>query len=476
MLPKPKGYTVFASLISLGGFLNGYDTGSIGAITSMPSFTSKIGDLSPLLRGFTVSLIMMTGAMPSIFGGKLAERIGHLYVIMAGSLVFALGTGMEAGADGLGVLLAGRALAGYFTCFGFARLESSISWRAPFIIQSLLAVVLAAFCGYLPDSPRWLLHKGRRKKALQALERLGIKKEEAEKDILVPVPVAVDVKKGIRGLLRIFEKEYRSRTFLAVFLLGALQLSGIDGVLYYAPTLFETAGLPGTTSTFLASGASAIIMVAITIPATLYVDRWGRRTPGLVSASILSSSIFIIRALYLPDSVHPYGIVRWVVVVLIFVFALTYCATWAVMGKIFASEIQPMKTRNEANSLAQRVSFFANWLVAFLTPIFLVHSNYGAYFMFGGFSLLAVFVMAIWMPETRLRSLEDIQAGVQRLTAKSGINDENAGGKMNGKMRLRRLLKGPILVGAETQTEGVVSGSGSDTSGLGPMRIELSSV
>lgn len=111
-LSEPKGYTIFASLISLGGFLNGYDTGSIGAITSMPSFTSKIGDLSPLLRGFIVSLIMMTGAMPSIFGGKMAEKIGHLYVVMAGSLLFALGTGMEAGAGGLDVLLAGRALAG----------------------------------------------------------------------------------------------------------------------------------------------------------------------------------------------------------------------------------------------------------------------------------------------------------------------------------------------------------------------------
>ncbi|TGO92523.1 hypothetical protein BPOR_0001g00080 [Botrytis porri] len=225
-LSKPKGYTIFASLISRSGFLNGYDTGSIGAITSMPSFTSKIGDLSPLLRGFTVSLIMMTGAMPSIFGG----------------------TGMEAGADELGFLyhqdstmcitrnvrlattihVTAGVCAGYFTCFGSARLESSMSWRAPFIVQSLPAVVLAAFCAYFPDSPRWLLHKGRREEALQALERLEIENEEAEKDILVPVPVSVD----------------------------------------YVPTLFETAGLPGKTSTFLASGVSAILMVAITIPAT----------------------------------------------------------------------------------------------------------------------------------------------------------------------------------------------------------------
>jgi MFS family permease len=111
-ISKPKGYTVFASLISLGGFLNGYDTGSVGAVTSMSSFTNAIGDLSPVMRGFTVSLIMMTGAMPSIFGGKLAERVGHLYVIMAGALLFAVGTAMEGGAESLAVFLAGRALAG----------------------------------------------------------------------------------------------------------------------------------------------------------------------------------------------------------------------------------------------------------------------------------------------------------------------------------------------------------------------------
>jgi MFS family permease len=111
-LSKPKGYTVFASLISLGGFLNGYDTGSVGAVTSMSSFTNTIGDLSPVMRGFTVSLILMTGAMPSIFGGKLAERVGHLYVIMAGALLFAIGTAMEGGAESLAVFLVGRALAG----------------------------------------------------------------------------------------------------------------------------------------------------------------------------------------------------------------------------------------------------------------------------------------------------------------------------------------------------------------------------
>ncbi|KAG9711803.1 hypothetical protein KCU73_g17075, partial [Aureobasidium melanogenum] len=71
-ISRPPGYVLSAIAISLGGFLNGYDTGSIGAVTEMPYFSDSIGELSPFLRGFTVSLIMLTGAFPSFFAGQLA--------------------------------------------------------------------------------------------------------------------------------------------------------------------------------------------------------------------------------------------------------------------------------------------------------------------------------------------------------------------------------------------------------------------
>lgn len=74
--------------------------------------------------------------------------------------------------------------AGYFTCRAAVRLDDSGQWRVLFVVQSVLAVLLAGLCAYLPDSPRWLLGKGRREMALRALECLGIEREEAEKDIL----------------------------------------------------------------------------------------------------------------------------------------------------------------------------------------------------------------------------------------------------------------------------------------------------
>lgn len=92
--------------------LSSYDTGSIGAVTEMPFFTTSIGELSPFLRGFTVSLIMLTGAFPSFFAGQLADRFGGLVIVAVGALVFAIGAVLEGVANTLVTFLVGRALCG----------------------------------------------------------------------------------------------------------------------------------------------------------------------------------------------------------------------------------------------------------------------------------------------------------------------------------------------------------------------------
>ena len=90
-----------------------YDTGSIGAITVMPYFQQDFGVLTPKLRGFVVSFLMLAAAIPSVFAGHLADRFGRLRIVMAGAIVFALGTALEAGSSTLAMLLVGRALAGF---------------------------------------------------------------------------------------------------------------------------------------------------------------------------------------------------------------------------------------------------------------------------------------------------------------------------------------------------------------------------
>lgn len=114
-------------------------------------------------------------------------------------------------------------------------------------------------------------------------------------------------------------------------------------------------------------------MLVVTVPALIYADRMGRRNSVIIGGITLSVFVFIIGCLYASDSVHPYGIGRWFVVLLIFVFALTYCVTWGVVGKIYASEIRPAKTRASASCVAQGPGF-VSYLSALRGTCSLFHS------------------------------------------------------------------------------------------------------
>ncbi|KAF2665645.1 general substrate transporter [Microthyrium microscopicum] len=450
---------MFSSLgVALGGLLNGLDTGCIGPITTMPEFEAVMGKLSPGLLGFTVSLIMLTGAVPSVFAGYFADKLGRLKVIGVGATLFLVGAILQGASSKLATFLCGRAIAGlgegvflsnitvyiseiapsvrrgplasmpqflattgvclgYFICYGTTLVTNQFSWRAPYIVQSAVAVMLMACCIVLPESPRWLVGKGRKEEAIASIKKLGVSMAEAEHDFLGSQNQEATSLSLWHSFSLLFRRGYRARTILALFLLGMVQLSGIDGVLYYAPILFAQAGLPSTTSSFLASGLSAILMLLISIPAWLLADKWNRRTSAISGGLGLSFCMLTIGTLYASNAVHPQGAARWVVIILVFVFGMTFCATWAIVGKIYASEIQPANTRAAANCVAVGLGFFTNFLVAILTPLFLAKSAFGAYFLFGFLALGTVSVLAAYMPETRGRSLENIQEAFHRPVA-----------------------------------------------------------
>ena len=122
--------------------------------------------------------------------------------------------------------------AGYFTCYGSVKIDSSISWRLPFILMAITGIILAISCFYLPPSPRWLLVHDRREDAIRSLTRLEISRTEVEKD-MSKLTARGDPKVSFwQAIGSIFLKKYRLKTILGLFVLGMVQLSGIDGVLY----------------------------------------------------------------------------------------------------------------------------------------------------------------------------------------------------------------------------------------------------
>lgn len=478
----PPKYTAYSLLVSLGGLLFGLDTGCIGPVTTMPQFLATVGPLSSTVHGLVVSSILIPAALASFFAGGLADFLGRPRTVGLGGLIFALGCALEASAAGLPQLFVGRIItgvgeglfmsvmtvyvcelapaqergmlasiqqflttvgicAGYFICFGTVRTDdsSTLAWRLPFALMSFLSLLYAILVLlFLPQSPRWLETKGRKAEADAIWDALGISAASREKAsrqaaddalsltealALTQAPTTTAQTTARPNALEIFHPSVLSRTLLGAFLMAIQQLSGIDGVLFYAPLLFQSAGLTSSTASFLASGISALLMTLVTVPAFLLADRWGRRTSTLAGGVLLSATMLLIGALYAAGAVHPAaGPARWLVVALIYAFALTYCATWAVGIRVYAAEIQPVRTRAPATSLAQSANWLANWLVAFTTPIFLARSASGVYFLFGACSALAVLVCALAMPETKGRTLEEIDAVFERRRADKVLN------------------------------------------------------
>ncbi|TAQ91181.1 hypothetical protein B7494_g564 [Chlorociboria aeruginascens] len=406
----------------------------------MPQFSSSLSPLSPTLHGLLISSILIPAAISSLFSGHLANKLGRIRAISLGTFVFGLGASIESSSVKLGMLIAGRVIkglgeggflsllvvyiteispprsrgtlasipqlfvtigifTGYFLCYGSVSIPSSLSWRLPFVIQALIAFSFTLSTLLLLDeSPRWLTARGRAEESTRVWEALGVRVEERER--IEPGKECDGMSVGMKDILVVFGAKVWKRTMLGK----------------YAPILFQSAGLSSSTSSFLASGISALLIFLVTIPAFLLCDSWGRKTSTLVGGTVQGLCMVIIGILYASDSVHSHsGPGRWVVIIMIYLFAVVFSAAWGVGFRVYVSEIQPMESRAGAASLSLSANWISNWIVAFTTPIFLARSNSGVYFLWGGASWFTVAVCALCMPETRGKSLEEIQGLFEEL-------------------------------------------------------------
>lgn len=188
----------------------------------------------------------------------------------------------------------------------------------------------------------------------------------------------------------------------------------------YAPLLFTQAGLTSSESSFLASGVSGIVIFAVTIPALIFADKWGRRPSTIYGGIGIASVMFLMGGLYAGNAVHQSsGAGRWVIIVSIYVYAAIFCVSWAVGMRTSVAESQPQRTRASATSLAYGGNWVTNFLVALTTPILLARSTYAAYFLFGGCTLLTALVCFMFMPETMGLSLDQIEDVFRRQGTRS---------------------------------------------------------
>lgn len=385
------------------------DTGTIGPVTTMGSFRETFGEFSATIHGVIVSSILIGGVITSLISGILADRYGRTRMIGLGSLIFGIGATLETTSFQLPSFIVGRLikgvgegiflstvyvlvaeispakrrgtvanipqllissgiLIGYFMCYGTANMAGSLSWRLPLAIQAGIAFTNAAASALVPQSPRWLLAKGQVEQARAVIQHLGIAEEEQQELLAQSVASGLEhspdtsFMESVRDTLREFKQAFsasvRGRTIFGCFIMSMQQFCGIDGVLYYAPILFAQAGLDSAQASFLASGISALVLLLVTIPATLMCDMWGRKTSSLVGGTLISFLMFLMGSLYAADKVHPGTPAAWTVIVCIYLFGCVFSVTWALGFRMYMIESLPRKTRSSGASLAQA----SNWV------------------------------------------------------------------------------------------------------------------
>nr|SIP56033.1 putative Sugar Porter [Yarrowia yakushimensis] len=496
-----KLHRIIAAVAGIGFLLFGYDTGVMGGLLTLPTFIEQFPGMdstSPHLdaktrafnstvQGTAVAIYeigCMMGALFTMWGG---DKLGRRKIIFIGSIIVTIGAILQCASYSLSQFITGRVVAGvgvgfttatvpmyqaecarperrgalvmlggalttggialsYWLDFGFYFVHGNDSnWRFPVAFQIVFALVLTGTVMYLPESPRWLIKKGRYEEAagvFAALEDVAIDddyvtqqlrqvqeslmvgqlaQEGIEGDQARRMIAAGNVKLGKEppfrkqlGLLFTFgKKKHFHRAMLAYAQQIMHQMCGINLISYYAAYIFQTSiGMSPLNSRILAACDGTEYFMASWI-AFYTIERFGRRklmlfgtvgqaiTMGILAGTVYAASSIQDGGLDKPQA----GIAA---AVFLFVFNTFFSIGWLGMSWLYPAEIAPIEIRALSQGLSTSANWVFNFLVVMVTPVAFNSIKWRTYIIYACINVAMVPSIYFFYPETMGRSLEEI--------------------------------------------------------------------
>ncbi len=436
---------LISGIAAMAGLLFGFDTGIIsGALL----FIENDFILSIQMKEWIVSSVLFGAMTGSLFSGKLTDSVGRRHTMLLISGLFISGTLIASLATTVSLILVGRLIIGLAIGIGsytaplyiaeispvqlrgalvslnqlaitigiltsylinYSFTHSHGSWRWMFGIGIIPATLLSLGMIFLPESPRWLIKKNQTRRAIDILQKL------------LPKETIVHEVASIKHSLQTAKPRFRdilSPWIRPVLFLGALlgfiqQATGINTIIYYAPTIFKLAGFHDTSSSILATIGIGVVNVAATIFAVFYLDQLGRRPlliTGLIgmALSLLGLSlVFLFIDANLPS-------LRWIAMGCTFSFIICFAFSLGAILWLVVSEIFPLDLRGIAMSVAVFSCWFWNFAVSstFLSLL----NTLGPSHTFLLYAILCVFSLIFCyykIPETCGVTLEQIEENIR---------------------------------------------------------------
>ncbi|KAG6827007.1 hypothetical protein H0H92_013591 [Tricholoma furcatifolium] len=392
----------------------------------------------------------ITAAMPAgsligaLFVTSLADRFGRKNLVVVAGMIWVIGSILQCASINRGMLVVGRIISGlsvgissavvpiyqseitapsirgrivslqqwsitwgiliqYFIQFGTSYIDGVASFRIPWGLQMIPAIILSIGMLFFPESPRYLFDKGHEDEALQVLADLhggGDKNDELVRLEFEEIRQQVEYERteGAKSYLDLFKGNNPRRVFLGCSLQMWSQLSGMNVMMYYIIYVFRGAGLTGTRGNLIADSVQYVLNVALTVPAIIYIDKWGRRP--MLLAGTLAMGFWLCLVGGLQGRYGAWGFVDG-----------DSSPIWLVAGHDHATKaiIYSLKVRGKAVSLATATNWTFNTALAFAVPPGLASIAWKTYFIFAAFNFAAFVHIFFMFPETVGRTLEEVE-------------------------------------------------------------------
>ncbi|KAF5338382.1 hypothetical protein D9611_012469 [Ephemerocybe angulata] len=458
---------------AFGGILFGYDTGGISGIKEMRSWLMQFGVRIPekvtatnpegwaitsSTESLVVSILSAGTFVGALLGAPMADFVGRKWGIVLACLVFSVGVAMQTAATAIPLFIVGRVFAGlgvglvsvlipmyqsecspkwirgavvstYQWAITIGLLLSAVvndatkdrvgptAYRIPIALQFVWAGVLAGGVALLPESPRFLIKKGRDADAAHSLSRLvRLPAEHPE----VQAELA-EIKENYEHELAIGESSYADcfrfnesriglRTLTGIFIQAWQQLTGINFIFYYGTTFFKRSGI---NDPFLITIATSIVNVFMTLPGMWGVERFGRRRLLLVGAAGMAICEYIVAIVGVTVSVDNIAAQK-VLIAFVCIYIAFFASTWGPVAWVVTGEIFPLQIRAKAMSLSVASNWLWNFGIGYATP-YLVNKEPGSaglevkvFFLWGSTCACCLIFTYFCVPETKGLSLEQI--------------------------------------------------------------------
>jgi sugar porter (SP) family MFS transporter len=433
-----KRFIVLVSFVAaLGGLLFGFDTAIISG--AIPYITSYFA-LDEYRLGWSVSSILIGCAVGAMLAGPIANKWGRKFALIICALLFGV-SGIGAGLShqlslfvisrligGLGVGVAamvspmyiaemapakwrGRLVAfyqmaivfgillAYFSNYLFDNIGTN-SWRWMFASQAAPSLLFLLFLIFVPETPRWLVKKGRNHQAADILKKIsGL--DSTEKQI---AEIARSFHHNKVSFNQLFGKTYRSVLFIGIMVAVFQQVTGINSILYYAPVIFKETGVNSSSSLLQTIGIGVVNVISTFIAIGL-VDKVGRRKFLLAGALAMGISLTAVAFCFKYSYFDNY---------LVLAFMLLYVAafgcTLGAVTWVYLSEIFPNLIRGLALSIATLWLWLADFIITYTFPVMTKQLGTAAtMFCYAGLCAIAFVYILMNVKETKGKTLEEIE-------------------------------------------------------------------